>query len=98
MGTDVGVEATQEEGTTIQLAYPGAQAIEDAGKFHRDIAAAYDCQALGKLFEVEHLVGADGMFAAGKFRDMWPAASGYQDPFCRIAPLADRHRMGIDDP
>ena len=98
MCTDVGVKAAQEQGSAIQLGHPGAQSIEDTGKLHRDITSPNDGQTRGKLLKVEHLIRADGQLATGKFRNMRPAAGGYEDLSCRVTPLADNHRMGIDDP
>ena len=64
-GADVLVEAAQHgRGRDRPGSRLDAEAVEDAGELHRDVAAADDHDALGQLGQVEGLVRGDGVLDA----------------------------------
>ena len=74
------VEAAQDILAAIDQRHFAAEAGEDAGELHRDIAAALDDDALGQFGQMERLVRRDHVFEPGNFRPvMRPAAGGDQD-------------------
>ena len=97
MGANVGVEAPQEQGAAINLGNLRAQAVEDSGEFHRDIAAANDDQALGEMLQVEYFVGGNGILAARERGDVGPAAGGDEDFVGGELSLAHDHGVSVDD-
>ncbi len=64
VGAHIVVEAAQNIGAAIDQGRIDAQPGEDAGELHRDIAAAHHADAFGQAFQVERLVGRDGVFDA----------------------------------
>ena len=68
VGAHVVVEAAQEVGAAIDQGRLDAQAVEDAGELHGDVAAADDHDPLGQLRQVEGLVGGDGELDARQVR------------------------------
>src|SRR5262249_37880411 len=56
MSTQIVIEATQDVVAAIDQRHLRAEAIEDAGKLDRDVAAALNEDALGQLLEMEGLV------------------------------------------
>ena len=97
MGTDIRIEAPQEQWAAVQLGNAGAEAIENTGELHGDVATADDDQPLRELLQVEDLIGTQCQIAAGERRDMGPATGGYQDFSSAEATLANRHRVSVDD-
>ena len=58
------VEAAEQPVAAVQQRDVAAEAVEDPGELHCDIAGADDEDALGKRLEVENLVRRDAEFAA----------------------------------
>ena len=92
------VEAAQEQLAAVDQVGLAAQAIEDAGELHGDIAAAQHQEALGEVVEVEHLVGAQRKLAARELGDPGPAAHRHQDLRGAVHLVAHRDAMGIQYP
>ena len=65
VGPHVVVETTQDVFAAIDQRDLGAEPVEDAGKLDRDVAAALDEDAPGKLVEMEGFVGGNDVFEAG---------------------------------
>ena len=64
----------------IDQRHLGAEAVEDAGELHRDVAAALDQDALGQFLQVERLVRRDDVLEAGDLgAEMRRGAGGDQD-------------------
>src|SRR5699024_1291411 len=73
------IEATQKQIATVKQRGLRTQAMEDGGELHRDIATTDHQHTLRQLFEVERLVGSNGMLGAGNVRLLRPASGGDQD-------------------
>jgi hypothetical protein len=71
--------------------------MEDGRELDRDVTTADDQHALGELIEEEDLVGADGMFVTGKFRDVRPAACGDQNVLGTMPLPVNFDVMAIDE-
>src|SRR5690606_9634079 len=97
MLTHRAVKAAQEQIAAIQQRSPCAQAMEDRGELHGDIAAADHQYTLGQLLEEEGLVGADGVLATGNVRNLRPAAGGDENALGPVALAIDLDGMAIDD-
>src|SRR4029077_15076885 len=84
--TQIVVEAAQDLRPAIELGHLAAQAIEDAGEFHRDVAAAENSDALGQFSQLESLVGGDAVFRSESSGPHGMGAIGNQD-LVRADPL-----------
>ena len=96
----VHVEASEDLAAAVYQRRLDAQAMEDVGEFHRNIAAAGDNDRFRQFFEVEGLIGRDAQFMAGKRRmRVGAAARGDQDPVCRDGPVLghEANRVGVDE-
>ena len=92
------IEAAQNLLAAIELRHLAAQAVEDAGELHRDVAAAEHGDAPGQFFELEGLVRGDAVFARETFGTHRMRAIGYEDLLRRDASTRDLRRMGIEQP
>jgi hypothetical protein len=73
------IEAAEDLCAAVELRHLDPEAVEDAGEFAGDVAAADDQQALGKLFEVEDVVRHHPEMVVGHPRPLGPPAGGDQD-------------------
>ena len=92
------IKAPQELFAPVQQAGLAAQAVEDAGKFHRNVTTAHDNAAFGQMLQVKHLIGADYMFTPRKLRNEGPAAGGNQDAFSAVGFVINGNGVGIEQP
>ncbi|MNY29801.1 hypothetical protein D3C86_1638650 [compost metagenome] len=90
------VEAPQEQLAAIEQRGLGAEAVENRGELHGDIATANHQHPLGQLFEEEGFIRADGMLMPRNLRDMRPAAGGDEDVFGAVTLTAQLHAMRIE--
>ncbi len=92
------VEAAQDLLAAVEQRGLGAEAVEDAGELHGDVAAADDHDRGRQRVEVEGLVGGDGVAGAGQVRHDGAAAGGDQDGLGRDRAVArlDAHRVAVD--
>mmetsp|Transcript_2928 Transcript_2928/g.8050 ORF Transcript_2928/g.8050 Transcript_2928/m.8050 type:complete len:497 (-) Transcript_2928:433-1923(-) len=93
----VPVEAAQPHVAAVQHRHVGAVALEDARELHRDVAAAYDDDALGPLREEEGLVGGDGEIRPRDVGLDRPAAHGHEDLVRRVPLAGHLHRVRVDE-
>ena len=77
------VEAAQNVFAAIDQRHLRAKAGENAGKLHRDIAAALDQDALGQLRKMKRFVGGDDVLEAGDLGAM-----------IRLGAGRDQNRLG----
>ena len=85
------VEAAQDLGAAVEERGLDAEAVEDAGELHGDVAAADDQDRLRQLSQVERLVGGDGVPGAGHVGHDGTAAGGDQDVAGRDPAAAGLH-------
>src|SRR5579872_2939831 len=93
----VAIEAAEWQRLAVHEVHVRAEAGEDTGKLHRDIARADDRDALGHLGQEERVVRNDSEFSA---RDVEPnrmAAGGDDDILGGDAFATDVERVGIDE-
>ena len=55
------VEAAQDLGAAVEERRVDAEAVEDAGELHGDVAAADDQDGFRQAVEMERLIGGDGV-------------------------------------
>ncbi|CPJ49308.1 Uncharacterised protein [Bordetella pertussis] len=91
------VEAAQEQFAPVDLHGLRAQAIENGGEFHRDVAAAHHQHPARQLGQEEGVVGRDGVFLARDVGHERPAAGGHQDVLRAVALPVDFDGVRVDD-
>ena len=103
---DIHIETAEDLLAAVDQRRFNAEAVKDVGKFHRDIAAALDCDAARQLWQVKRLVGADAVLVAGqRLMRIGPSAGGDQNGFGAHHPVLgndtdmmviDKHRTAVD--
>ena len=92
------VEAAQDLGAAIEERGVDAEAVEDAGKLDRDVAAADDQDGFRQGLEMERLVGGDGVACARNIgHDRVPARgdqNGARGDFAVAGLHGQRMRVG----
>ena len=99
------IKAAQDLRAPVILADLDPQAVQDASKFARDIAAADHQRAGRQLVQMEHLVRGDGQLRPGNIGHEGTPAGGHQDvPGADLLPAGqpdgvgiDQHRAGVMD-
>ena len=91
------VEAAQGQVLAQDQVHLGAEAGEDAGEFHRDIAAADDGDARRHGLQVEGVVRDDAMLRAREVGPDRAAAGGNHDAFGGDALAAHLQRVRVDE-
>ncbi len=96
--THLAVEAAQKQFAAIDQVRLAAQPVEDAGKLHRDVAAAQHQETPRHALQIEHLVGRHRQFATGEVGHPGPAADGHQNLGGAEGAAVDLDAVGIDHP
>ena len=92
------VIAAQDLVAAVDDCHPATQRIEDAGKFHGDIARALDHHPARQGGQIEHFVRGDAQVIARKEGHHRPGAGRDQHmPGRDVAPAGEAHRVGTGD-
>ena len=78
------IKPAQEQRAAIGQSGLSAEAGEDAGELHGDVAAADHEDPAREARQVEGVIGTDDVLGAGKLRHPRTAAGGHQDPFSGV--------------
>ena len=91
------VEAAQRQGLAVDQVHLGAERLENAGEFDRDVAGAEDRHAVRHPRQEERVVGDDAELGARDGHTLRMAAGGDDDALGGETLAADIQRVRIDE-